>query len=95
VARELQAEDHVGIVWDEFVAFWLVLWLLPPVLPMQAAAFALFRLFDTLKPPPIGYFERRFKGGLGVMWDDLVAALYTLLLIVLALRFGWVERFIS
>ena len=89
VAEELQVADHVGMVWDEIAAFWLLLWLLPGQLAVQLAAFALFRVFDTLKPPPIRYFDARFKNGFGVMWDDLLAAIYAAVLVTLALRAGW------
>ena len=76
--RNLGAADHGGMVWDEFVAFLLVLAILPHSLAWQAAAFVLFRFFDILKPPPIRWFERRYHGGFGVMFDDLLAAGYTL-----------------
>ena len=87
--------DHLGqadpgrIVWDEIVAFWLVLWLIAPASGwMQLAAFGLFRFFDAVKPGPVGWADRVFhgtgwRGGLGVMFDDLVAAFCTLLLIAL------------
>jgi phosphatidylglycerophosphatase A len=68
------------MVWDEIIAFWLVLLMLMPAsTSTQAWAFVWFRFFDMLKPEPIKYFDRRFKGGLGVMWDDIFAAFYTLL----------------
>lgn len=86
--KALGRADHSGIVWDEMVAFWLVLWLIPGTLGMQALAFALFRLFDIVKPPPIGYFDARLKNGLGVMWDDILAAGYTLLVIAILTRMG-------
>ena len=86
--RELGQPDSGHIVIDEIVALWLVLWLLPEALvqPLvwQAAAFGLFRLFDITKPPPIRFFDTRFKNGLGVMLDDLWAAFYTLLVLALA-----------
>ena len=66
------------MVWDEIVAFLLVLFLTPPHGYWQLAAFLIFRFFDIAKPPPIRYYERAFKGGLGVMIDDLMAAGYTL-----------------
>lgn len=78
--------DHGAIVIDEIAAFWLVLWLLPPGVLTQALAFVVFRFFDILKPPPIRAIERRFKGGIGVMLDDLMAALYTLLAAAILLR---------
>jgi phosphatidylglycerophosphatase A len=74
------------MVWDEIVAFWLVLALLPRDFGWQAAGFALFRLFDIAKPPPIRAFERRFHGGFGVMFDDLLAAAYTLVVLALVKR---------
>ena len=76
---DLGAPDHGGMVWDEMVAFWLVLWLIPDSLMAQAFGFILFRLFDIAKPPPIKHFDSHLKGGLGVMIDDILAAGYTLL----------------
>lgn len=77
--RAIGVPDHGAMVWDETVAFLLVLFFVPATLPWQAAAFLLFRLLDILKPPPIRYYERTFRNGFGVMLDDLVAAFYTLL----------------
>ena len=59
--RALGAADHGGMVWDETVAFLLVLFFVPATLPWQAAAFLLFRLFDILKPPPIRYYDRTLQ----------------------------------
>jgi phosphatidylglycerophosphatase A len=82
--RDMGIADHGSMVWDEMVAFWLVLlFIMPAGFGMQMAAFLIFRAFDMAKPPPIAYFDRRFKGGFGVMWDDLVAAFYTLLVFAL------------
>jgi phosphatidylglycerophosphatase A len=77
--RALGRPDHGAIVIDEIVAFWLVLWLLPGGVITQAVAFLGFRFFDILKPPPIRAVDQRFKNGVGVMLDDLLAAFYTLL----------------
>ena len=76
--RALGRPDHGAIVIDEIVAFWLVLWLLPGGVFTQAVAFLGFRFFDILKPPPIRAVDQRFKNGVGVMLDDLLAAFYTL-----------------
>jgi len=84
--RVLGQPDHGAIVIDEIVAFWLVLLVLPASLTAQVLGFVAFRLFDILKPPPIRFVDRRFKGGLGVMADDLIAAFYTLLLAAVAMR---------
>lgn len=83
-AKMLRSEDPSAIVWDEIVAFWLVLLMITPIDFMgKLWAFIVFRLFDMVKPPPIRYFERRFKGGFGIMLDDLVAAFFTLLVVAL------------
>jgi phosphatidylglycerophosphatase A len=83
-AKRLGIDDPSPVVWDEIVAFWLVLLMVTPVsFTGQLWAFVLFRFFDMVKPPPIGYFDRRLKGGFGIMFDDLVAAFFTLLVIAL------------
>ena len=84
--RDLGVADHGGMVWDEVAAFLLVLAVVPRELAWQAAAFAVFRLFDITKPPPIRALERRYGGGFGVMLDDLMAAAYTLLVLALVKR---------
>jgi phosphatidylglycerophosphatase A len=84
--RDLGAADHGAMNWDEVVAFLLVLLLAPPGLGWQAAAFLAFRFCDVVKPPPIRWIERRVKGGLGVMIDDLLAACYALLALAVAKR---------
>ena len=84
--RHLGVADHRAMVWDEIVAFLLVLAIVPRTFAWQLAAFVLFRFFDIAKPPPIRALERRFHGGFGVMFDDLIAAGYTLLLLALARR---------
>jgi len=81
--KDLGVPDHQAMVWDEVVAFLLVLFFTPPTPLWQALAFLLFRLFDVLKPGPIGYVDMRFRGGFGVMIDDLVAAFVTLLCLAL------------
>jgi phosphatidylglycerophosphatase A len=78
--------DHGAMVWDEMVAFLLILAILPREPSWQAAGFIAFRLFDIAKPPPIRWLERRLRGGFGVMFDDLVAAGYALLVLALAKR---------
>ena len=84
--KNLGVADHGSIVWDEIIAIWLVLWILPKDTTTQAWAFLIFRVFDILKPPPIAYFDARWKNGFGVMWDDLVAAFMTLLTLAIAHR---------
>lgn len=80
----LGVADHGGMVWDEVVAFLLVLFFVPVHGYWQAFAFLMFRFFDIFKPPPIRYYDRVLKNGFGVMWDDLLAAGYTLLIMAVA-----------
>ena len=63
-----------------------VLAVIPPQPVWQIAAFFVFRAFDVVKPPPIRYFERRLKGGFGVMFDDVLAAGYTPVVLAIAHR---------
>ncbi len=86
--RRLGVHDHGGMVWDETVAFLIVLYFTPAAPVWQAFAFLLFRLFDILKPAPIRHFDKTIRNGLGVMFDDLLAAFYALLCLA-----AW--RFIS
>lgn len=91
-ATHLGMSDPSAIVWDEVVAFWTVLWVLGPVsLSMQLAAFFLFRFFDAVKPPPVSWADQVFKGsgwrgGWGIVFDDLVAGFCTLLCLAIWVR---------
>lgn len=88
-ARNLRVLDPGHIVWDEVLAFWLVLWLVMPTdLWGQLGAFVLFRIFDTIKRGPVGWADQLlhgsgWRGGFGILFDDLVAAFCTLLAIAL------------
>ncbi|GAA4351047.1 phosphatidylglycerophosphatase A [Variovorax defluvii] len=96
-ARHMGIADPGSIVWDEVVAFWLVLWLVMPAgLWAQLVAFVLFRIFDAAKPGPVAWADQLFKqrgatpsgfswgaAGFGILFDDLVAAFCTLLVIAL------------
>jgi phosphatidylglycerophosphatase A len=79
----LGVQDHGAIVWDEVIAFWLVLWVLNGSFSQQVTAFLVFRFFDIVKPPPIRWIDRKVGGGWGVMADDLAAAMMTLLALAL------------
>lgn len=83
----LGVDDHRALVWDEFVGQWLALIAAPAGVAWMLAGFALFRLFDVWKPWPIRWFDRRVKGGLGVMLDDLLAGAAAALVLQLAARF--------
>ena len=80
-ARRMGVHDHPGIVWDEIAAMYLVLLVAPPGITAWALGFGLFRLFDIWKPWPIRDLDHRLGGGAGIMLDDLVAALYTAVLL--------------
>ena len=98
--ESLGVADPGAIVWDEIVAFWIVLWVVTPA-PwwVQLLAFGLFRYFDAAKPGPVAWADQRFKRrlvdgspepighrqGFGILFDDLVAALCTLLLMAAAI----------
>lgn len=84
--RNLGISDHGGMCWDEIVAFLLILEIAPDGTYWQIAAFFLFRIFDVVKPSPIRELEKRMKGGFGVMFDDILAAGYTLLALAIAKR---------
>jgi phosphatidylglycerophosphatase A len=75
-ARDLGVHDHGGIVWDEIAGFLLTMLLVPVSVWTALVGFALFRLFDIVKPWPIGWLDKHVHGGTGIMLDDLVAALY-------------------
>lgn len=76
--KDLGVSDHGAIVWDEIVAMMLVLTIAHLHLLMCLLAFFLFRLFDIWKPFPISYFDAKLKNGFGVMFDDLLAAIYSM-----------------
>ena len=88
-ARHMGVADPGAIVWDEVLAFWLILWLVTPTTFWgQFGAFVLFRYFDAAKPGPVKWADKLFKGfgwrgGWGILFDDLVAAFCTLLVIAL------------
>ena len=88
-ARHMGVSDPGSIVWDEIVAMWLILFMLMPAGFMaQLSAFLLFRFFDAVKPGPVAWADRLFKGfgwrgGWGILFDDLVAALCTLMVLAL------------
>jgi phosphatidylglycerophosphatase A len=88
-AQHMGVADPGAIVWDEVIAFWLVLWLVTPTTFWgQLGAFALFRYFDAAKPGPVRWADSLFKGfgwrgGWGIIFDDLVAAFCTLLVIAI------------
>ncbi|WP_119393511.1 phosphatidylglycerophosphatase A family protein [Salinibius halmophilus] len=74
-SKDMGVHDHPGIVWDEWVGIWMTLWLVPLTWWTPIVAFILFRFFDIIKPWPIKWLDQRVHGGLGIMIDDMVAAI--------------------
>lgn len=84
--KAIGVSDHGSIVWDEIVAMMLVLTITPKTVFFYILAFALFRVFDIWKPFPIRQCDAKLKGGFGVMFDDLLAAIYAMVCLLL---FAW------
>ncbi|MDE2343939.1 MAG: phosphatidylglycerophosphatase A [Betaproteobacteria bacterium] len=80
-ALALGGHDPGAIVWDETVAFALVLEVAPRTVAGFLGAFLLFRLFDIWKPFPVSWADRHVHGGMGIMLDDLLAAAYAMLVL--------------
>lgn len=79
--RQFKVDDHPAIVIDEIVGLWAALFLVPPTLSWGVLVFLWFRWFDITKPLGIAWIDKRIKGGMGIMLDDLLAALYTWLVV--------------
>ena len=84
-SRQLGVHDHGGIVWDEFVGFWITMWAVPVSWTWIIAGFLVFRVFDILKPWPISVLDKKVKGGFGIMIDDVVAGVMACLTLHIAL----------
>lgn len=80
-ANHLGVHDHPGIVWDEFVGYWLTMAAAPTGWQWVVLGFCLFRIFDILKPWPIRQIDRRVGGGFGIMFDDVLAGIYAWLVL--------------
>lgn len=83
-SKDMGVHDHGGIVWDEFVGYWITMAALPVSWVWVVAGFVLFRFFDIIKPWPIGWLDKRVHGGLGIMIDDVIAGLFALIILQLA-----------
>jgi phosphatidylglycerophosphatase A len=83
VVKKSGVSDPGFVVIDEIAAQFLVLVAVPLDWRFYAAAFLLFRLFDIWKPSPISWLDRNVKGGFGIMLDDVVAAIYALMVIAI------------
>jgi len=86
-ARRIGVHDHGGIVWDEIVGMYVTLFAAPVSPVGWLLAFAIFRIMDIVKPWPIRDLDHRLGGGVGIMLDDLAAALYAAILLGFG---GWI-----
>jgi len=86
-AKNLGVHDHPGIVWDEVVGYLITMIAVPHSLVWILVGFLLFRLFDILKPWPIGWIDKKLDGGIGIMLDDVLAGVFALIVMQIALRF--------
>jgi phosphatidylglycerophosphatase A len=77
-SRDIGVHDHGGIVIDEVAGYLVTMIAIPVDIWTLTAAFIAFRVFDIVKPWPIGWLDRKVSGGLGIMLDDLLAGVYAL-----------------
>lgn len=84
-AKALNVHDHPGIVWDEIVGYFITMFMIPKTGLWVLLGFVLFRIFDICKPWPISIADKRLKGGLGIMLDDVIAGLFALIIIQIIL----------
>src|SRR3990167_3336301 len=76
VTHDMGEHDYPGIVWDEIVGYLITMILVPATLTWLLVGFFLFRLFDIWKPQPIRYLDKTIKGGMGIVLDDVLAAVF-------------------
>ena len=86
-AKNLGVHDHPGIVWDEVVGYLITMIAVPKTFLWVVVGFIVFRFFDILKPWPIGWVDKHVGGGLGIMLDDVLAAVFSLIVIQIMLYF--------
>ncbi len=84
-ARQFGVHDHQAIVWDEIVGYLVTMIMVPYQWMWIVAGFILFRLFDILKPWPVSWADKAVRNGFGIMLDDLIAAIYALLVLQITL----------
>jgi len=74
-SKDLGVHDPGGIVWDEFVGYWVTMFMAPAGWQWAVGGFIVFRILDILKPWPIKWFDTQIEGGLGIMLDDVIAGI--------------------
>ena len=79
-ASDVGVHDHPAIVWDEFIGFFITMFLIPISWQSVFVGFLLFRVFDIIKPWPISWVDKKVSGGVGIMLDDVLAGLFALVI---------------
>ncbi|WP_439134508.1 phosphatidylglycerophosphatase A family protein [Pseudomaricurvus sp.] len=77
-SKDMGVHDHPGIVWDEFVGYWITMIAAPAGWLWVLLGFVFFRIFDVLKPWPIRWLDEHVHGGFGIMIDDVLAGVMAL-----------------
>ncbi|AGH81557.1 phosphatidylglycerophosphatase [Psychromonas sp. CNPT3] len=75
-SRDMGVHDHKCIVWDEFIGYWITMFMVPFSVQWAIVGFILFRFFDIVKPYPISWLDKKVAGGFGIMIDDIVAGIF-------------------
>jgi len=86
-AKKLRVHDHSGIVYDEVAGFLITMFMAPAGWFWMLAGFILFRFFDAVKPWPISWLDKNVHGGFGIMFDDVIAGVFSLLCLLLLQEF--------
>jgi phosphatidylglycerophosphatase A len=79
-ANDVGVHDHPAIVWDEFIGFFITMFMIPVSWQSILLGFVLFRLFDIVKPWPISFVDKKVAGGFGIMIDDVIAGFFALII---------------
>tara|TARA_R110002050_G_scaffold44736_3_gene106406 strand:+ start:153 stop:626 length:474 start_codon:yes stop_codon:yes gene_type:complete len=82
-ADDVGVHDHPAIVWDEFAGYFITMIMVPISWQSIVVGFVLFRIFDILKPWPISFIDKKISGGLGIMLDDILAGVFSLIIMQL------------
>ena len=82
-AEDVGVHDHPAIVWDEFVGFFITMFMIPVSWQSILVGFVLFRFFDIVKPWPISFIDKKVAGGFGIMIDDVIAGFFALIIMQL------------
>jgi len=82
-ADDVGVHDHPAIVWDEFIGYFITMFMVPVSWQSVFIGFLLFRFFDILKPWPISFIDKQMSGGLGIMFDDILAGVFSLVIMQL------------